>query len=59
MDTKPNLSTGIKGIYYNAKRGTYRVSRDDKGFRIDFGTRKDFNEAMKLHAKAYPSEESK
>lgn len=49
--TKPNLSTGIKGLSYHKGKRTYIIYEYIKGVRIEHGSRRILEEAIKLHAK--------
>jgi hypothetical protein len=51
LTTKPNRSTGIKGLSYHKGKRTFIVYEYRKGDRIEHGSRRNFEEALKLHAK--------
>lgn len=48
--TKPNLSTGIKGLSYNKNKRAWVVYEYRHGERICFGCRRNFDKAKALHA---------
>jgi hypothetical protein len=48
--TKPNLTTGIKGLSYNKNKRAWVVYEYRQGERICFGCRRNFEKAKALHA---------
>ena len=49
--TKPNKSTGIKGLSYHKGKRTYIIYEYQQGVRIEHGSRRNFQRALELHAK--------
>lgn len=56
MTTKPNHSTGIKGLSYSKNKRSYIVYKTIDGEQVQFGSRRNQQKAIELHRRIYGDE---